>query len=424
MQSDSNKGELSPRVIVQLVIIAIVGIAALVWSNYRFAESNPGGNDFIPRWVGTRLFLEDGQNPYGEETTLAIQEAIYGRAAESGDDEALFAYPFFSMIVFAPFSTTNDYVFSRALWTTTLQLALVATAIIAVVLSGWRPNRSGLTVFLLFSILWYHGARPMINGNAAILVAFFIAVGLWLLRKKQDAWAGVALAFATIKPQMVLLYIPLIFIWALSHKRYRVVMSFSLSLLVLLSGSLWLQPGWLADAINQIMTYSSYTPPGTPATIFAQWWPENGLLLGRGLSAFLLLVLLWEWWLSLGKNFEWLLWSASLTLVLTQLVGVPTTTANYASMLIVFPVVFAAWERRFDREQNRAILISLVIVFLGLWLLFTSTMLPGTQFREHLIMLFPVPIVLLLNLYWLRWWALRPAEITYPARRARRKKGK
>lgn len=413
---------LSFRTNLLFIILIVVAAAALSWANYRFAENSPGGNDFLPRWLGSRLYLTDRQSPYSEETTLAIQQAIYGRPSSEGDDQALFVYPFYSILIFSPFSAIEDYALARAFWMTTLQIALLVTALLAISLGRWHPGRSSMIAFLLFAMTWYHGARPMINGNAAILVALFIAIGLWLLRAEQDVWAGIVFALATIKPQMVILIVPLVLIWAVSHRRLKIVLSFAFSMLVLLSASLWFQPNWLQDALRQVLTYSSYTPPGTPAGILAQWWPANGQIIGWSLSLVFSGLLLYEWWVSFGKSFEWLMWTAALTLVLSQLVGVPTTTANFASLLIVFPLIFAAWERRLRKELRGPILVGLAALITLLWLLFMRTLMPGTQFREHLIMLYPVPIVLLLNLYWLRWWALRPAEVSYPAKRARRKK--
>ena len=405
-----------------IVALIIVAAAALSWANYQFAENSPGGNDFLPRWLGTRLYITDRQNPYSEETTLALQQAIYGRPSGEGDDQALFVYPYYSMLVFSPFSAIENYVMARAVWMTTLQIALLITALIAISLGRWEPGRRNLIAFLLFSIAWYHGARPMINGNAAILVALFIAIGLWLVRAEQDVWAGIMFSLATIKPQMVILFLPLILIWAVSHQRLKLVLSIALSMFVLLAASFLLQPTWLQDALRQVLTYSSYTPPGTLAGILAQWLPGNGQVIGWTISILLSVLLLYEWWVSFGKKFEWLMWTTALTLVLSQLVGVPTTTANFASLLIVFPLIFSAWERRMGKELRGPILIGLATFFVVLWLLFSNTLMQGSQFREHLIMLFPVPIVLLLNLYWLRWWALRPAEVSYPAKRARRKK--
>jgi hypothetical protein len=402
-----------------LPALALVTLAGLSWTNYTFAEYNPGGNDFIPRWIGTRLFLSERQSPYSPETTLAIQDAMYGRPAELGEDQALFAYPFYSALIFAPFAKVEEYSLARALWMTLLEAALLGTALIGVLLARWKPERLTLAGFLIFSILWYHSARPLINGNAAILVAFFLAVALWLVREGNDGAAGLLLALGTIKPQMALLVVPYILIWAISKRRLRVVWSFVLSMALLLGASFWLQPDWLAAEWGQALAYSSYTPPGSLATILADWWPAYGAWVGWSISLLLALVLLFEWWASLGKSFEALLWAASLTLVLTNLVGVPTSTGNYVAMLPIIPLVLAAFSRRLGQERKRYVWLALGILFAGLWALFLATLGDTAQYNEHLIMFLPLPILLLVNLYWLRAWVLRP-EVSYPAQRAQK----
>jgi hypothetical protein len=405
-----------------LGVLVLFTLAALTWTNYTFAEYNPGGNDFIPRWVGVRLWLEEGQSPYSPETTLAIQEGIYGRPAEPGEDQALFAYPLYAALIFAPFASVEEYILARALWMTLLEISLLATALLGVSLARWKPGRLTLVGFLVFSILWYHGARPLINGNAAILVALFITAGLWQLRAERDSFAGLLFALATIKPQMVLLVVPYILIWAISWRRFALLWSFGLSMLVLLGASFWLQPEWLLMNIAQVLAYSSYTPPGTLATAFATWSPAYGALAGWTLSLVFMLVLFYEWWLSMGKPFDWLLWTASLTIVLSNFVGIPTTTGNYAAMLPIIPLTLSAFSRRLGQERKRFVWSALGLLFAGLWALFLLTLGPTAQYNEHLIMLLPLPILLLLNLYWLRAWMLK-YEVSYPAQRAQRRDG-
>jgi hypothetical protein len=44
------------------------------------------------------------------------------------------------------------------------------------------------------------------------------------------------------------------------------------------------------------------------------------------------------------------------------------------------------------------------VMFLGLWLI--AFLLPGSMLRDVLVLW--LPLLLLLGLYWLRWWAIRP----------------
>jgi len=398
-----------PRAIL-LALFGCVLLAALIFVNLRFARSSPGGNDFLPRWLGTRLYLTSRQGPYSPETTLAIQEKMYGRAAREGEDQALFAYPFYSMLFFAPFAVISDYALARALWITFQEIAIVATAIGAIALSSWKPGRWPLAAFLFFALAWFHAAKPLVDGNAAILVGALVTLGLLALRRGRDGVAGLLFALSTIKPQMVLLVVPFILIWSISQKRKAVFWTFFVSLIVLLGGSFILQPNWLTQNITQALLYQSYSPPATLAGILAQWWGDSGRAAGWVLNLIFGLLLLYEWFGAQRKDFDWFLWTVCLTLAIGPLVGLPSTSANYGILLLVLPLIFAQWQRRVGAAGQALVWFDLAVLFVGLWALFLFTLQIGPQFRENLVMLFPAPVFLLLNLYWLRRWAQTPVQ--------------
>jgi len=180
----------------------------ITYINYGYCQNNPGGNDFLPRYLGTRLFLINGWSPYGEQTTEEIQKKIFGRLASDDEDQSLFVYPMYTVLLVAPFSLISDYALARALWMTALQLCLVITTITGFMLCYWKPPVWFWGTMILFSLLWYHSVRPLINGNLSIIVALLITLSLLSIQKNLDAMAGFLLSLTTIKPQMVILLIP------------------------------------------------------------------------------------------------------------------------------------------------------------------------------------------------------------------------
>lgn len=389
------------------VLIGVILALSLFYVNLRFTRSNPGGNDFLPRWVGTRVYLTTGQSPYSAEATAAIQDAIYGRAAQPDEDQALFAYPFYSVFLFAPFALVPDYATARAAWVTLQEIAIVLTAVAAISLSGWKPGRGLLAAFFLFALTWYHGARPLVDGNAAIIVAAFFTGGLLAMRMNKDVLAGALLAMSTIKPQMVL--IPLIFVLLWSFWQHRqVVIGSTLAILAgLVALSFLLQPSWLLANLQQILVYQSYLPAMTPAGIWGGWWGDPGRLAGWILNLAVVIVLAIEWWQARGKSFERFLWVVCLTIAAGPFTGLISTSSNYAILLPVLVCIFGFWQKRVGEAAGRLAWVHLALLSLGLWILFLLTLQPGPQFRENLIMFFPAPIFLLLNLYWLRWGIVR-----------------
>ncbi|HRN50540.1 MAG TPA: glycosyltransferase family 87 protein [Anaerolineales bacterium] len=399
-----------PRILFGLVVVAVLA-GALTVVNLRFTRVSPGGNDFLPRWMGTRMFITERYSPYSAETTAAIQDRMYGRNAEEGEDEALFAYPFYSMLLFAPFALVEDYPLARALWITAQEIAIAALVLAGLGATGWRPSRGPLVALLLFALIWFHSAKPLVDGNAAVLVALFVSLGVLAMRRNRDGLAGMAFALSTIKPQMVLLVLVFTLAWALSHKRRSLVGSFIVSLLALIGASFALQPDWAAQNLAQVVAYGSYAPPGTLISILDTWWGQTGHTVGLVLSALLGLLLFFEWGSAMRQRFDWFMWAVCLTLVLGPFVGMPSTSSNHVILLIVVMWLLAWWQRR--TGQPRAVWVLLPILFVGVWALFLLTLGEGDgQFREHLSLLLATPLFLLANLYWLRWWLLRPGGVS------------
>ena len=235
--------------------LAIIVLVILTITNINYAENNPGGADFIPRWLGVRLLLTEGDSPYSQTTTLAIQKFMYGRPAKPGEDQVLFVYPLYSFLVFTPFSLIADYDLVRGLWQTVLQITLILLAIISIRLADWRPLMSSLFLLLVFVLLWYHSVRPLINGNPSIMVAFFTASALLAIAYERDVVAGLLLGLATIKPQVVVLLVPLVLIWALSNKRWRLIGSTLGTLFFLIILSTALVPDWILQNVRQNLAY-------------------------------------------------------------------------------------------------------------------------------------------------------------------------
>lgn len=392
-----------------LLVAAVVGLmAGLTVANYRFAETNPGGNDFIPRWLGTQMLLDDGQNPYGEQTTMTIQQFIYGRPALPNEDQVLFVYPLYSAALFAPFALVGDYVLARALWMTALEVALIGLALVSIRLAEWRPSLSVLTMVLLFGLVWYHSVRPLINGNASILVSLFIALALYLIYTGHDVAAGALLALSTIKPQAIILLLPLLLAWAFSRRRYRIIVSTLASLAALFLLAAAFEPSWLSQNINQIVAYPSYTEAGTPGAIFEHWYPAGGRWPGIALTILLAGLLFWQWKVAWGQDFNVLLPVAFFTLAATNLIGVTTAASNYIALFPALVLLFAYWRREQSSFGDWPAVVAMIFLLAGLWYLFWTSRAGRAQSP---IMLFPLPLILILTMPFLTRSAARAKPV-------------
>lgn len=389
-----------------LLVVVLLGgmLVGLAWANYQFARQSPGGNDFLVHWVGTRTLLLTGQTPYSDAVALEIQTRAYGRAAQPGEHELRPAYPLYSALVFAPFALVADFTLARALWMTFLEVGLLGLVVVSLRLSRWQPNPLVVIALLLFSLIWYHGVRPLINGNAVVWVAMFLALALLALQAKREILAGVLFALATIKPHLVFLPSLLLVTWALAHKRWALLGWFIGAVVGLtLLGMLWV-PTWPLQNWAEVVRYSSYNPPTTPSAAFAQWWPAVGAQFGVGLTALVMFALFWEWrgtWNN-PPDFARLLWVMSLTLALGQWSGITTDPGNFILLFGPLLLVLAIIARHFPKFEPWGVLSVLLVLLVGLWAIFVVTLEPGVQPQQSPIMFFPLPAVVIAGLYLVR----------------------
>jgi hypothetical protein len=404
--------------IIGIVLLPVLVVIGLAWANYSFTLQNSGGNDFLVHWVGTRSLLVDGLSPYSDEVALRIQTMAYGRPALPGEHELRVAYPLYSISIFLPFAFVSDYNLARALWMTVLEVALVGLAFLSLRLTRWKPGVWLLGAFLLFTLTWYHSVRAVINGNAVVLVTLFVAGALAAIQSGRDELAGVLLAISTIKPQVVILLVIFVWIWAVSAKRWRIVNWTLISLVALCIGAAVFVLDWPLQNLWEVLRYPGYNPPGTPGSALATWLPAAGSKLGWAMTALLGILLFVEWSVARGRDFRWFLWTASLTLVASQWIGIQTDPGNFIVLFIPLVLVFAAWSMRWGNKAWPIVFMGLLLLFGGLWALFLSTVNYADQPQQSPIMFFPLPAFILIGLYWVRWWVTKPTRLSVEIYRA------
>ncbi len=389
-----------------LVIGVILALVGLYRTNYIYSQQQPGGNDFLARWMGARYWLIEGISPYDDRVSLATQIVIYGRPAdkEKGEDIAHFVYPLPVMIFIAPFALFQ-YTVARALWMTLLELCMLAIIFLSFRLAEWELSRVKMFVLLLFFYLSYYSIRSIILGQYAVINTLLVLLSLLSLRRRNDFLAGILLALSLCKPQMVFLFVPFVLIWAWSQRRWDVFGGFFGGGGVILAISLMFLPEWPLQMVRQILDYPTYTGDSSPLSIIAGLTPgvqrQVELILYIGFIAYLTV----EWGMAWKKESAHFFWVAMLTVVINHLVAFRSATTHYILFFSAFSLFFRVLEERWQRVGRSLVWIILIVWFFGSWLLFLNTV-QGNQ--ENQVMFIPFPFLVLVGLWWIRWWLVRP----------------
>jgi hypothetical protein len=384
-------------------LLAVCLLVGMTYANLNFSQNNPGGNDFLARWGGTRLFLFKGMSPYSEEAGKEVQLLYYGRLAKADEEQGRLFYPLYSLVFYAPFALINDYVIARALWMTLLEIAALSLAYFSIQFTKWKPHFILLTCFFLFSITWYFSVRAIINGNIIMLVSLGITAAFAAMKSGRWTLSGILLAFTTVKPQVVLLIILFTLYWSLQQREWRLLIGFLCTMLILAGISTLLIPDWVIQNFQVIGNYPAY-PPGNIIAALELLLPDYGKLLGWIIIGVCSLLLIFEWAATRYMLLNHYFWLACLTLVISQWVTLQSDPGNQIILFQALALAFSTWYTHWGKVGHAVVFVSMILLLLGLWLLFITTVsLTGNhQPIQNPVMFFPLPIFLIFALYSIR----------------------
>lgn len=237
--------------------------------------------DLYPRWMGTRELLLNRQNPYGSEVSHKIQIGFYGHPIEQSYDrppseivdEQRFVYPVYVVFLLAP-TVHLDFAILQACAPLVLGVLTAISVWLWLGVLRWRPPPlviAALALFVVSSPQIAHGLRLRQFG---LFVAFLVAAAVWCLTRRQLFLAGVLLALATIKPQMLTLCLAWFLIWTLGDwkKRWPLATGFIAALGLLVGAGELLVPGWPQDFLSGVAAYRKYFPTTSPVRLILGDW--------------------------------------------------------------------------------------------------------------------------------------------------------
>ena len=231
---------------------------------------SPRGNfsDLYPRWLGARELLLHGRNPYGTDITREIQQGFYGRPidptrANDPRDQQAFAYPLYVVFVLAPTVGLPFAVVQKAFIAVLVSLTAVSVLLWMNALE-WRPSLAARLTWIILVLSSFPAIWGFLLQQLTLLVFALVAAAMYAITRRYFVWAGILLALATIKPQLVALLIVWLGIWVCAawRERQRLWWSFAATLIALVAGAEFLLPGWISQFRAAVAEYYNYTGGG------------------------------------------------------------------------------------------------------------------------------------------------------------------
>jgi hypothetical protein len=231
--------------------------------------------DYITYWTAGSLVAE-GHSPYDVERQARIQEALGWDRSNQGRG-ALDFLPYYYPPWFALACTLLvplGYEAGKLAWfCLNVELLFLSGFLLRDALPGVPRSIPVLSVPLfLFSVL------ALLVGQTPILILFLAAAAWRLLDAGRDLAAGAALAFLTTKPQLALVVVPALGIWAARQGRWDVVKGLAATLAALCLLCTLVLPSWLPEMLGA-------TRRTLPPTEYFPWLGNTWFLILRTLGA-------------------------------------------------------------------------------------------------------------------------------------------
>lgn len=363
------------------------------------AHGIPRGNlsDLYPRWLGARELLLHHRDPYSAEITREIQIGYYGRPIDPSrrydpEDQQAFAYPVYVVFLLAPtIALPFAIVQTMARW---LLVGLTAASVpLWLRALRWRISPAAIAALVVLTL----GSFPAIQGiklqQLSLLENGLIAICAAMLVEGQLATAGVLLALASMKPQLILLLSGWLLLWAISDWQVRknFVWNFLGTMAALVAGGELILPGWIGRFRQAVIAYRAYNNgahSNLELMLTVTWGRAAAILLVLGLA-----LMCWRSRRASSRDPEFG-WPTAVILAATVLIA--PKPAPYNQLLLLAPVLLIA--RHLQPAWRKSLLLRMVLaasaaVFAWPWLAATamaisSLFLPAAELQK----LWAVPI--------------------------------
>ncbi len=389
---------------VWLPILVLLTLAGATLLNLRLAGVFQLEDDFAPRWVAAREWMQSGSSPYSDSTHKATLNLLEENGNEPyGWSQGRFVDPAWFVLFYLPISFV-PFTIARAIWMTLVELSLVLSMLLSVRITGLKMSAPELLFVSVLGLVFYPLFKSVLTVSVTMPYIFLSLLAVYLARERQATSAGFLFALTVWMVPLSLFLVVLFMIWLAARRDNSLTKIFLSTIAFFFLVSLILFPGWAAEWFASVLrVFPDFSWIRTPLMVFGELFPGASNQIAITISLVMFIVMLVEWYgigEREGRGFHWKL---MLTLNLLYLFNL---TSEGIYLIWLLPPLFSAFKYLIEkwRVSGRIIfwVTYLALIFIH-WRRFqiTQNWLP----EETSLVILLLPTLTLLGLQWFRWWA-------------------
>lgn len=412
------KKHTSTYALLGFLLLVIVVIGGLLWVNYKFFSNEIVGTDFYTYWFGTRALLVDGLSPYSEVVIKGIETSLPNSKLAFYVESSLISMPLYAIIITLPFAVIENFKIAGAFWMTAQEIGWVVVILMVLKITNWRPRLIVFAFIIVASLLSIFPVVILISGNMIIWTSLFFILALGALQGERDELAGGLLTLTTIQPHIFILSNVFILVWAVLKKRQLFIAWFFGLLIIMTIIGIFLIADWPVQYLRILLDAFDNSIFTSPREIFVRRWPGIGIQLSWMLTIFTATLLIVEWWSARYSRYRWFFWTVCLTLVLYWFIGGPIHLNHNLIFFIPILLVMSIFKERWQTAGSWINVTILICILIVGWFFYLRNV-PILEELSGDILYFALPTLILIALYWVRWWTIRDQRLYVPDMLAR-----
>lgn len=391
---------------VRLLLVALFMLVGLLALNIYLARTLPGGEQFFLRWSSARAFLVEQVEPYSSTIAERTQNIAYGRPAFSSEYPYILNDPFYIVLLYIPLALFSDFGIARGLWMLLSEAALIGLLYSLIRSLEWEPPRGLFIVLFFSSVFSYYTLAALGSGTPAVIFVFLFFMILNSLRSFSDELAGALLFLVAYQWEVSALFFLYIVFFVIANKRWKVLIGFGMSFILMLTISFLAYPGWALPYFRGVLADWYRGTSMSFGSVVSVWFPDAKFSIGFWTALLLGIILFLEWLGSVGSHYRRIAWTVCLSLAVTPLMGFAIFPSNHVVFLpALLLIVMLVWERWIRRRVLYSMSILLFAFFIPVFL-YMRVVAGYPKIYSELLIVLP-PIATIGSLYWMRWWAFR-----------------